>query len=371
MDLINPLMKRDRRRLLMLGTWTAAAAASGLPSVAAGSALHIKSSDSAPPVAHPNPLRPLRVIGFAGGFNLPIWAGLRQGYFAAEGLHIDLHFTPNSMYQITNLLAGRYDIAMTAIDNVVAYQEGQNEAPIGPNPDLFAFFGSDNAFLSLVSQQRIGSVAELKGQTLTVDAMTTGFAFVLREILARHGIGEQEVRFERAGGVASRFRAMVGNRDHAATMQMTPFELLGEERGLRTLLRAADVIGPYMGMCAVARRSWAQNSEQAVVGYTRAYLRAVQWLREPRNRPLVEALLLANVEALGTALAPRVADVLLHERSGFRADLSFDVEGIRTVLELRSKYGQPPRTLRDPGRYIDPRYRELALKATQTARGPV
>jgi ABC-type nitrate/sulfonate/bicarbonate transport system substrate-binding protein len=357
--------------VLGLGTLGAIALATApLPSEAASATPDAGGSAGPAPVAHPNPLRPVRVIGFAGGFNLPIWAGLRQGFFAAEGLHIDLHFTPNSMYQITNLLADRYDIAMTAIDNVVAYQEGQNEAAIAPNPDLFAFFGSDNAFLSLVSQQRFAKVRDLKGQTLTVDAMTTGFAFVLREILARNGISENEVRFERAGGVASRFRAMLANPEHAATMQMTPFDILGEQRGLRTLVRASDVIGRYMGMCAVARRSWAAAHESTVVGFTKAYLRALRWLREPRNRPWVDALLVAHVEALAPQGASAVADVLLDERTGFRADVSFDMPGIRTVLSLRSKYGKPRRELVEASRYIDPRFRELALAALSGTKAP-
>jgi ABC-type nitrate/sulfonate/bicarbonate transport system substrate-binding protein len=360
-----PALDNPFRRAALAWSAAGVAAAFAAPAFAGPNASAQSASpvSQVPPVPHPSPLRPVRVIGFAGGFNLPIWAGLRQGFFAAEGLHIDLHFTPNSMYQITNLLAGRYDIAMTALDNVVAYQEGQNEAPIGPNPDLFAFLGSDDAFLTLVAQQRIASVADLRGQTVTVDAMTTGFAFVLRELLARHGIAESEVKFERAGGVSSRFRAMLENPQHAATMQMTPFDLLGEQRGLRTLLRATDVIGPYMGMCGVARRSWAEANSPAVVGFTRAFLRAVRWLREPAHRPLAEAMLVAQVPNLPPALAPKVADRLLDPQAGFRADGSFDMAGAKTVLALRSKYGQPRRQLDDPTRYFDQRYREQALRS--------
>jgi ABC-type nitrate/sulfonate/bicarbonate transport system substrate-binding protein len=353
-------MNANRRHIVLSALATTA--------LGAAPALHAQTAPASgtnpAPVAHPSPLRPLRVIGFAGGFNLAIWAGQRQGFFAAEGLHIDLHFTPNSMYQITNLLAGRYDIAMTALDNVVAYQEGQNEAPIGPNPDLFAFFGSDNAFLSLVSQKPYTKVADLRGKTLTVDAMTTGFAFVLREILARNGIAENEVTFERAGGVSSRFRAMSENPRHAATMQMTPFELLGETRGMNTLLRADDVLGAYAGMCGVTRRSWARDNEKAVVGFTRAYWRAVQWMTAPENRAFAEALLVANVANLTPALAPKAANILLAEKGGFKRDLSLDEAGVRTVLALRSKYGQPKRELTDPTRYIDLRYRTMAMAAT-------
>jgi ABC-type nitrate/sulfonate/bicarbonate transport system substrate-binding protein len=347
---------------------TLALAASSLalsPILHAQTAANTSATNPAP-VAHPNPLRSLRVIGFAGGFNLAIWAGMRQGFFAAEGLHIDLHFTPNSVYQITNLLAGRYDIAMTAFDNVVAYQEGQNEAPIGPNPDLFAFLGSDNAFLSLVSQKPYAKLADLRGKTLTVDAMTTGFAFVLREILARNGIAESEVNFERAGGVSSRFRAMTENPKHAGTMQMTPFELQGEAIGMNTLLRADDVLGSYAGMCGVTRRSWARDNEKAVVGFTRAYWRAVQWMVQASNRTQVEALLIANVAAITPAMAPKAANILLAERGGFRRDLSIDETGSRVVLELRSKYGQPKKSLTDPSKYIDGRYREMALASPRT-----
>ena len=34
--------------------------------------------------AAPAPLKPLRVIAFDGGWNLPLWAGLRQGFFERE-----------------------------------------------------------------------------------------------------------------------------------------------------------------------------------------------------------------------------------------------------------------------------------------------
>ena len=65
---------------------------------------------------------------------------------------------------------------MTAIDNVVAYQEGQGEARFQTHPDLFAFMGADNGFLSLMGGKGIKSVGALRGRKLSVDAMTTGYA---------------------------------------------------------------------------------------------------------------------------------------------------------------------------------------------------
>src|SRR5262249_26809602 len=120
------------------------------------------------------------------------------------------------------------------------------------NVDLIAVLASDDGFLSISAQKDFTSVEALKGHTVTVDAMTTGFAFVLREVVARKGVPESEVKFERAGGVANRFRAMLKNPSHAATTQMTPFELLAEARGFNTLVRARDVLEPlprHRGRC--------------------------------------------------------------------------------------------------------------------------
>ena len=66
-----------------------------------------------------------------------------------------LQDTPGSVAQMTGLSQGRFDIAMTAIDNVVAYVEGEGAAPIGPQPDFVAVMGSDSSFLSLVTTRDI------------------------------------------------------------------------------------------------------------------------------------------------------------------------------------------------------------------------
>ena len=315
------------------------------------------------PVPHPQPLTEVRVIAFPGGLNLPMWAAQREGFLAAEGLEVRISFTPNSIYQITNLLADRYDIAMTAFDNVVAYQEGQGESyiPDDIESDLFVFLGSDDAFLSISAQADMHEIADLKGQTLTVDAMTTGFAFVLREILERNGIGADDVKFERAGGALERFRDMLQNPKHAATTTVTPFDLLGEMRGFHTLVRIRDTLGEYQGVSATARRSWAKANKKVVVGFIRAYQKAVTWLYDRDNRAIAEALLVANVQGMSPQLAAATYDVLLDEKTGFYRQVKPNIAGMETVLALRAKYGLPQKNLDDPMKYVDLSYYDAAV----------
>jgi ABC-type nitrate/sulfonate/bicarbonate transport system substrate-binding protein len=65
-------------------------------------------------------LQTLSVIVFPGGFNWPIWVAQEYGYFAKSGVAVTLTNTPNSVFQLTNLIDGKFDIAVTAIDNVIA-----------------------------------------------------------------------------------------------------------------------------------------------------------------------------------------------------------------------------------------------------------
>ena len=307
--------------------------------------------------AQPQP-RTLNVIVFPGGFNLPTWAAERQGFFEQNGVRVALTATPNSTFQMQGLAEGRFDIAMTAFDNVVAYQEGQGEAKIPDNPDMFAFMGSDNGFLSVLGGKGVKSFADLKGKKLSVDAMTTGFAFVLRELLAKNGIAESEVTFERAGGVVQRYQELMKGT-HAATVVLTPFDLLGEAQGHVQLARADEHLGAYLGVVGASRRSWARQNEQALVGFIRAYRAGVVFLYE--NPDIAEALLVANVRAMTPALAKRSLGVLLGEKTGFFRDVRLDPQGAATVLALRSKYSEARRPLTDAGKYMDGSYRDKAL----------
>lgn len=176
---------------------------------------------------------PLRVIVFPGGFNWPIWVAQKQGFFDREALAVQVTPTPNSTFQLKGLIQGDFDLAMTAIDNVIAYREGQGEAGVD-GPDLVAVMGADNGFLRLVGAPDIGSISDLRGKTLSVDALTTGYAFVLLEMLDKNGLKlDRDYRTERAGGVSQRYQALL-QRKHAGTMLITPFDVNAAEQGFKT-----------------------------------------------------------------------------------------------------------------------------------------
>ncbi len=301
----------------------------------------------------------VRVNVFPGGFNWPSFVGQAKGLFAAEGMRVTLQPTPNSIAQMTGLAEGAFEIAITAVDNIVAYVEGQGEAPIGPQPDFFAFMGSDSGFLSLVATDGIHSIPALEGHILSVDARTTGYAFVLLEMMRLNGFSEDSLRIEKVGGMVQRYTALLEGKQ-AATLLSAPYNILARGEGLSQLSHAVTVIGPYQGNVGAARRPWAQANPALVQGFIRAYSAAIDWLYAPQSRAEAITILRANVE-LSESLAQETALELLDPVHGFFRKAKVDSEGLRTVLALRSRYGIPARALTDPAKYYDPSYYDAAM----------
>jgi ABC-type nitrate/sulfonate/bicarbonate transport system substrate-binding protein len=284
-----------------------------------------------------------------------------KGLFAKHGIEVKITPTPSSVFQLTNLIDGKFDIAMTAIDNLIAYREGQGEAKV-LGPDLIAFMGGDNGFLRLVAVPEVKTFSDLRGRTVSVDALTTGYAFVLLELLERGGLQrERDYKVERAGGVLQRFQALM-EKKHAATLLLSPFEVQAEARGYTRLANATDVLGAYQGLVGGARKSWADANRDAVIGYIRAFSEAVDWLYDPKNRDEAMAILRKNIPAMTEQGAQAAYGILLHPREGFQKKAQIDLNGVRTVLALRSKYGQPQKTLTDPNRYYDASFYRAAMR---------
>ena len=302
----------------------------------------------------------LNVIVFPGGFNLPIWSAIHCGAFSQQNIDIDLHFTTNSVQQLTGLIKGEWEIGLTGFDNIIAYQEGQGEAKLDREPDLFAFMGGDNAFLNLLVQPDIQSYADLKGKTLSVDALTTGFAFVLRKMLALNGIAEDDVRFERAGGVLQRFDALKDGL-HAGTLVVTPFDIIGQKFGLRVLQSASALLPHYQGICGAARRGWAKDNPDILAGFIRGYLAGLRWLFDRQNETAACHLLAEKVPNMSGEMAKATYGILVADTGGFEPKAQLDVPGVETVLKLRSEYGRPRKILDDARKYDDLSYYNRAV----------
>ena len=190
--------------------------------------------------------------------------------------------------------------------------------------------------------------------------MTTGYAFVLFDLLKRNGLDPGDYQVEKAGGVLERWDALK-NKKHAGTMLITPFDIIAKANGFNVLQYAIDVYGHYQGLVGATRRAWARDNKPKLDGYIRGYLAGLGWLLDPTNKDEAIAILRKNLPQMSPQLAEQTYAALAGPR-GFTPKAAFDIEGVRRVLELRSHYGEPKKSLTDPMKYIDRTYYEAASK---------
>lgn len=305
--------------------------------------------------------KPLELIAFGGGGNWPVWVAQEKGLFARNGIAVKQTYTPNSVFQIRSMVEGKFDIATTAFDNLVAYQEGQGETELPATPDLFAFMGGYSGGLRLVTQPDIRKYADLKGKVVGVDAATTGFAFILYKMFEMNGLPQGDYTIERHGGTPTRVQALMEGKI-AATMISSPSELLPESKGYYRIGDTIKAFGAYQTSVGMARRSWAAKNGDQLVAFIRSYTAAIDWLEQQGNKDEAVAVYLKNLPKVPKPVAEKSYDVMLAGNEGFQRKAKLDLEGARTVLKLRSEFAKPQKNLTDPAKYIDESYYRKAMQ---------
>jgi ABC-type nitrate/sulfonate/bicarbonate transport system substrate-binding protein len=297
----------------------------------------------------------VELIAFPGAPNLPIFAALEKGWFSESGIDLKLTTTPSSAFQAENLANGKFQIAGTAFDNVVAYQEGQGAVALPEKPDFFAFMGATQVELALITAPQIASHADIKGKSLALDALATGFAFVLYEMLGKAGVTDGDYKKVPVGATPQRWES-VRDGTHVGTLTIEPFTSIARSQGFRVLDTSTRHFPVYQGGSFAARRSWAEEHPNELRAFIRGYLRGLDWVLDPTNRAGATALLLQRMPEIKPGVAEAVMTSLLSSQSGLTPKAKMLMDGVKVVLELRTRYVPQAQPLTDASRYVDLSY---------------
>ena len=303
----------------------------------------------------------VKLIAFPGAPNLPIFVAQEKDWFTKHGIDLNITMTPSSAYQAEALAKGEFDIAGTAFDNVVAYTEGQGAVALPETPDFFAFIGATQIELAIVAQPDLKSVGDLSGKSLALDAPGTGFAFVFYHMLEKGGVTPGSYERVAVGATPQRWESVKAGQ-HAATMTIEPFTSIGRAQGFNIFAKSTDTLPDYQGGIFAARRSWAAQNRSKLVGFIRAYLDGLEWTLDPANKDEATQVLLRNMPEIKPPVAGAVMASLLSPKSGLTPKGAVTIDGIRAVLDLRTRYGKPGSSLTDPHKYVDLSYYNDAVK---------
>lgn len=287
--------------------------------------------------------QPLKLAVISEGLlSWPLYVAQAKKLFEREGVTVAVTLTASSVKQLEQLVEGGYDIGFQQSDHVVRAVENGSDLcicmAISPQPEL-----------SLVVAPGISSFADLKGKVVAVDGARSGYALLLRKLLADRGLRDSDYTFREFGGSRERFEALQAGVAFASFLN-PPFDRNLFAAGFRSLGTLSDYFPAYPGSIAATRRSWARDNEARLVAFIRGMNAAFAWLEDKNNQQEAIEILQARLK-IESAAAVRAFDefsakprpTVMPEALQQVIDVVWDAEGL-----------QGPRGA--PGKYIDLSY---------------
>ena len=279
----------------------------------------------------------LHVGTFGGASAFPLRVAVLQGRFAAAGLDVELEQTTDSGALRSGLAEGRLGVVHLAPDNVIAWRDGTATLPAIP---VRAWLAGSNGPITLVAGSA-RSVKELRGARIGVDAPGSGFAPILRRILAGGGLAEEDVELVALGATRRRAEAL---REGAidATMLTLPWSRLAVEAGAVAIADHGAVAPGLLTSCGASLDGWLAAGGGALArAYAGAVEEAVAWLRQPASRSQAIAWLAQDV-GIGEVTATAVLDVMLDPALGWPLVAAPASGALDAVWRLRAEaVGEP------------------------------
>ena len=281
-----------------------------------------------------------------------------KGFLKQENIRVEINTVTDSPTLLRNLIKGNYDLILNNADNVIAWAEGQGEDP-QKNDFIIFLGGSQGVDQKLVVAPGVNDYSGLKGKVFAVDAPTTGYAIVGVYIMKKHGLEwNRDYTFKSFGNTTARADAMSRGEAVGAMMSMPDDDI--QKRGFKVLARSEDYVKQYARGLGATRRVWANANEDLVVRFVRAMIRATDFVQEPKNKEEVVQLLLAETKNNKSRAEAMYAQTI-NPTMGLTPRSRIDMEGIRSVIELREIAGLMKPPVPKPDKYVDERFYKKAL----------
>lgn len=273
--------------------------------------------------------------------------GRSRGMFAAAGLDVEVQVTPNSTDQMRGLGRGSWPIVSTAFDNVLGWS-GREGAEMIAVAQV-----AQGIVLPVYVRPEIREWSDLKGKKLAVDAVDTAYALVLRRVLLAHGLDFARGDYELVplGSTGPRLESMTRGETFAAILN-PPWDRKAEAESHVRFADHREVLPDYPGGVFAVTRQWAADNRETLVAFLRAWNQALRWAHDPGHRGEAVKIIAADQDLNDKAAAARLSQ--LHP------DGLMKIEGLRTVLGLRVRFGLTPPLGESLQRYYDPGFYEVA-----------
>jgi ABC-type nitrate/sulfonate/bicarbonate transport system substrate-binding protein len=218
---------------------------------------------------------------------------------------------------------------------------------------------NNDQVLAVNTARRINTFEDLRGKPIAVDAPDTGFSFLLRKILAEHGLFLEngDYSLQPVGGVALRYAALQAGQTTTgqpvyASMINYPFAAQLHEPAA-VLARAEEYVFPYQGGAFAVRHDYSATRPETITNFLRAVIDGGEFARRPRNREMVVAHIAAEL-GVSTETARREPDASLDRGTGENHKAKLDEQALIGTILLRQEFGGFTVPLGDVNQLVNP-----------------
>lgn len=282
--------------------------------------------------------------------NAPIYVANAEGFFRDEHLNVE-SIALSSGDKITfALLGGSVEIGNYTPDWFIrAIEKGEN--------NLRIVLGCSNIpVYSLMVTNDIRSYADLKTKRVGVSTVKASDAYLVRRMLAAHGLAESDYILIQAGSSPDRAAALRSG-SIAATLISPPIDAkMMEEGGSKRLDVSSSVVKHYTWESQAIREDWAQAHKPALIGFMRAWIRATRWLYDPKNKDAAVAILARELKLEDRYARGAYEMYFEGEAETIAKDGKIDLVGLQELINAIVAQGDMPAPPPKPDKYLDLSY---------------
>lgn len=239
----------------------------------------------------------------------PIYVGIERGYFAEQGLKLELTPLQGGSDSVVQLAAGNFDVAVGGAGAGLL-----NAANSGIDFKIVAPMHSEKPPLTtplVISAKRkdeIKTVADLKGKKVAINATGAATEYWLGEALKKNGMTFDDIQL-----TSLAFRdvpAALENGSLDASMLGEPLVTTNVDQGIVSIL-ANDFINGFTATYLYFGSKFAQDDPQAALGFMKAYLKACRDLQgdylknDPDIAKIIEKYTQVPADVVLRAAAPQ------------------------------------------------------------------
>ncbi len=263
----------------------------------------------------------------------PLHIAIKNGYFDAAAIKIDLVFAQSNASVIQQLAAGSYNVAPSAgmVDPIRAIDKG---APVA----LVRIVIQAPPY-ALLAKPAIKTIEDLKGKTIIIGGAKDITRIFTERMLAPHGLKSGDYDYVFAGATSARFAALKSGAVDAALLTM-PFNFFAEAAGFTNLGFTFAVLPdmPFAGMAV--NRPWAEAHVDLLKRFLGAYNKGVAWFYDPKNREAAVKIQMATSKIQQDDVEK--AYTFLHDKDLFEPTGEISKRKVGSVIDALRDLGDLP-----------------------------